>query len=161
MTKNFQRETYNLKPLPLELAEQVLAHTREYVEFLKQSGASTHPDVRAIVFTCERSFAGLVGQIEAAKVRARGGGEDEMDAWERDGIKASSAPVPELTEVVSCHNRLCDKDPVTGVERHDRTCYKNNDELILETAKKFHPMTDGEQVSYFNILEDFVNKLKR
>lgn len=89
--KNFEREKYHLTPLPLELAEKVLAHTREFVATLEQSGASTHPAVRSMVNACTLVLAGLVGQVEAGKVKARlEAGEvipDEMDIWEKVGMK--------------------------------------------------------------------------
>lgn len=83
--KHFERETYHMKSLPVELAESVLTKTREFIEFLQQSGASTHPDVRIVLNAAEGSLAGLVGQVEAGKVKQRvAAGEfvpDEMDNW--------------------------------------------------------------------------------
>lgn len=104
INKNADRDTFHLKPLPRALAEEVLAKTQKLVEFLEQSGASTHPDVRLIVHACTLPMAGLIGQIETAKIQEAGGGTDEMDAWERNGITPVKwEAAPEVKRVHAVH----------------------------------------------------------
>ena len=86
MEKKFERDTFHLQPLSIEDAERVLAKTRDFVSFLESSGTSTHPDVRVMLNVCTTSIAGLVGQVEASKLR--GNTKDEMDHWEENGIQA-------------------------------------------------------------------------
>jgi hypothetical protein len=76
------------QPLPKGVAAEILAKTQEFVEFLESTKTTTHPVVRAIHNSVTLQIAGLVGLVEAEKVREAGGGEDEMDAWERNGIVA-------------------------------------------------------------------------
>jgi hypothetical protein len=82
-----KRNSFHLKPLPVPLGEEVIKRTREFLAFLEQSGASTHPDVRQIQNTVSLHLAALVGQVEASKVVEAGGAQDEIDTWLDNGIQ--------------------------------------------------------------------------
>lgn len=79
--------SYHLnQPLPKGVAAKILENARAFMEFLESTKTTTHPTVRALHHGVELQIASLVGLVEAEKVREAGGGEDEMDAWERNGI---------------------------------------------------------------------------
>lgn len=82
------RTTYATEQLPLELAKTVVAKAEEFVAFLEQEKVMTAPEVRAMVNPILPQINILKGQIMAAEIQAAGGGEDEMDVWERNGIRA-------------------------------------------------------------------------
>ena len=69
------------QPLPKGVAAEILAKTREYVEFLESTKTTTHPIVRALHNGASLQVAGLIGLVEAEKIREAGGGRDEMDVW--------------------------------------------------------------------------------
>ena len=82
--KNFERERYQLKPLPVDVAKQVIAKSEEYLHFLTAEAAvSTHPAVREITFAIEKSLTQLKTET---MVQGLGPGRDEMDAWLESGI---------------------------------------------------------------------------
>jgi hypothetical protein len=84
-----KRNKFHLKPLPVKLGEEVIAKCREFLAYLEQSGASTHPDVRQIYHAVSTPLATLVGQVEAGKIMEAGGGRDEIDAWLDNGIQGA------------------------------------------------------------------------
>jgi hypothetical protein len=82
--KNFERERYQLKPLPVELAKEVIAKSEDYLRFLTTEAAvSTHPAIRAITFAIEKSLTQLKADTMTQEL---GPGRDEMDAWLDSGI---------------------------------------------------------------------------
>jgi hypothetical protein len=83
-TKNF-RTTYATEHLPVELGEKVCAETRGFLKFLNEATVTTHPCVRAMINGIEPYLNMLEAEVMADKLV---GGEDEMDVWERNGIKA-------------------------------------------------------------------------
>ena len=89
MPEKFGHNTYRLnEPLPTGVAAEILANARAFLEFLNSTKTTTHPIVRALQSGVELQIAGLVGLVEAEKVRERGGGEDEMDGWHKNGWTA-------------------------------------------------------------------------
>jgi hypothetical protein len=59
------------QPLPNGVAAEILEKTREFIEFLESTKTTTHPIVRALHNSAELQVAGLVGLVEAEKVRER------------------------------------------------------------------------------------------
>jgi hypothetical protein len=85
MAENFEkdRQTYQLNPLPVELAKEVMAKSEEFLKFLTSKGTTTHPAVRAITSTLEKSLTQLKAET---MVQELGPGHDEMDSWLESGI---------------------------------------------------------------------------
>lgn len=73
------RNQYHLSQnLPLGVGEEILAKSREFLEFLVASKATTHPVVRNIHHGVESQLALLVGMVEAERLREEGrNGENE------------------------------------------------------------------------------------
>lgn len=59
------------QPLPPGVAAKVLAESRAFLEFLQSTKTTTHPTIRALFHAVELQIAGLVGLVEAEKVRER------------------------------------------------------------------------------------------
>jgi hypothetical protein len=79
-----ERETYAAKHLPVDLAEKVLAKAEEFIAYLDELKVTTHPGVRTMTGTIEAGMSLIKAELLADKLV---GTEDEMDAWQRAGIK--------------------------------------------------------------------------